>query len=150
MCQIECIFTRMMLITCVREIFFLLTFLQTNAENHTQVFGGMLNNSALKINSLLISQAFILSKYFRIPEDLSLHFFVAQSKNVDQPYVCTSIYSSLSSANHTNPALSSPCYRLAYSSHTWVFQLNSQSSVQSHLISPQVRLDSDVYRRELA
>jgi len=54
MCQIEYIFARMMLITCVREIFFLLTFLQTNSKKCTQLFEEMLNNRLPTVNSLLI------------------------------------------------------------------------------------------------
>lgn len=123
---------------------------QILTKKKPQLFREMLNNSSPTVNPALIYYAFMLSEYIQHPSGPHFAFLCHRHKNVDQLYVCVSIYSSLSSANYTNPACSSSYHRLTYSSYAWVFQLNSQRSDQSHPLSLQVRLDSDVCSRELA
>lgn len=105
------------------------------------------------VNLQLICSWFIRLLYcqntFRILEGLGLHFFVVQTVECWSALCLHVNIFFLEFCQLHLPALSSSCHRLASSSYAWVSQLNSLSSDQSHLVSLQVRLDSDVCSREL-
>lgn len=142
-------FVRRILIKCVRGILLSLPFCKQILKNTHRFLEKCWIIAHLQLMCSWFIKLWYCQNIFRILEGLSLHFFVVQRVEFWSALCLHVNIFFLEFCQLVIPALSSSCHRLASSSCAWVSQLNSLSSDQSHLVSPQVGLDSDVCSREL-